>query len=439
MDTGLSNIAIFSTIGLLAAGWSQVKGVVDRFRALFVTRIIISSESMMEAVHYYLSENFKRFPVGSRKFNSRSLFVRPVGRVQEVAIELPAPQPIIYFRGLVPLWLGCLPDPHNPSLGNGAGGELTVIRGTIDPEKLLKDALDSFNNSKRSGDGGKRYRVVRVSGTAGDAAGFNQRGGDSRGDLAVFAENTTISMMARYLGWTRDEIGAPLPDNPMGALMLPPELEDARTEFRRWLQSEEWFKTRRVPWRRGWLLTSDPGCGKSSFLRALAQESDIPVFSFDLATLTNKELDARWRDMQESVPCIALFEDIDAVFHGRQNILCKERGVTFDCLLNLMSGVESADGVFVTVTTNDISKLDPALGIEFEEGVSSRPGRLDRVVVVPRMAEEARRRLAGSILRDCTEHVEDLVLRSEGYTAAQTTEICVSVAQKHFWETTVTK
>jgi hypothetical protein len=109
--------------------------------------------------------------------------------------------------------------------------------------------------------------------------------------------------------------------------------------------------------------------------------------------------------MQLNVPCIALIEDIDNVFHGRENISRKHgmmsflmaskkkdgeadqpppSPLTFDCLLNCLDGVDRCDGVFTIVTTNSIDKIDPALGqprklpdgtVEF---ISSRPGRIDK-------------------------------------------------------------
>ena len=54
--------------------------------------------------------------------------------------------------------------------------------------------------------------------------------------------------------------------------------------------------------------------------------------------------------------------------------------LTFDCLLNCLDGVERTDGIFTIVTTNDISKVDPALGQPRKlpdgttEFISTRPG-----------------------------------------------------------------
>jgi SpoVK/Ycf46/Vps4 family AAA+-type ATPase len=143
------------------------------------------------------------------------------------------------------------------------------------------------------------------------------------------------------------------------------------------------------------------------------------------------------------VPCIALIEDIDGVFHGRKNIsggnaemsaflrnaemmgrdgqdgqggdgedtisqpkeasgedgegrqqrqmrrpqIPMNSGLTFDCLLNVLDGVERLEGVFVIITTNDITKVDPAIGQPTGDNGSTRPGRIDRVIELRNMAK----------------------------------------------------
>ena len=46
----------------------------------------------------------------------------------------------------------------------------------------------------------------------------------------------------------------------------------------------------------------------------------MPIYVFNLAQMSNHELMKAWTEMQVNVPCIALIEDIDNVFHGRENV-----------------------------------------------------------------------------------------------------------------------
>jgi ATP-dependent 26S proteasome regulatory subunit len=110
--------------------------------------------------------------------------------------------------------------------------------------------------------------------------------------------------------------------------------------------------------------------------------------------------------------------------------------LTFDCLLNTISGVKNGDGVLLCVTTNSITDLDPALGIP--NGIndsSTRPGRIDRAVELVDMQEPERRKVANYILKDCSVDIEQLLKNTNGETAAQFQSRCTSLALSQFWKT----
>jgi len=216
--------------------------------------------------------------------------------------------------------------------------------------------------------------------------------------------------------------------NALGQQALDVTAQQTVEEARRWKTSEDWYKSRGIPWRRGWRFQGPPGTGKTSLVRALAEDLDLPVFVYDLATLFNNELQAAWQKMLASVPCIALIEDIDAVFDGRTN---KAGGhLTFDCLLNCLDGVERADGVLLIVTTNDPAKLDSALS-----GASGkdRPGRIDRVLEFGSLDEAGRRQLCQRILREWPENHDAVVQDGAGETGAQFQERCTQIALTNYW------
>jgi len=107
--------------------------------------------------------------------------------------------------------------------------------------------------------------------------------------------------------------------------------------------------------------------------------------------------------------------------------------LTFDCLLNCISGVKQADGVFLVVTTNHVDKLDPALGIPDATGKSTRPGRIDKAIHLGLMAEPQRLQLAKHILSDYPELIAKTVEEGEGETAAQFQSRCAQLALSKFW------
>lgn len=164
---------------------------------------------------------------------------------------------------------------------------------------------------------------------------------------------------------------------------------------------------------------------------------DLPVYTYDLTTYENAQLVTTWQDMLGAAPCIALFEDIDAVFRGRDNVTAGEDGdgVSFDCLLNLISGVSDSSGVFVIVTTNRIEFLDEALGKPDPEkgGMSTRPGRIDRAVEFPALSVEGREVIAKRILADCPDEIEWMVKAGAGTSGAQFEDMCARTALDRYW------
>ena len=209
-------------------------------------------------------------------------------------------------------------------------------------------------------------------------------------------------------------------------------------EVKFWKSHEEWYRELGIPWRRGYLLHGKPGTGKTSFIRALAQELGMPVHSFNVSSLEDYTFTAAWKTMMRDAPCIALLEDIDTAFHGRKPIKDPDDQMSFGHLLNTLDGVEVPHGVLLFVTTNDLSKVDPALGgPDPDLGAAEdperprRPGRVDRRVEMGPLSEEGRRKMAGRILEG--EGVEEATAAGADETAAQFQERCFRIALARLW------
>lgn len=115
-----------------------------------------------------------------------------------------------------------------------------------------------------------------------------------------------------------------------------------------------------------------PGCGKSSFISALAGSLhyNICVLNLNERGLTDDRLAA----LLSQVPAhsFILLEDIDAalpaVRPGSQQSERYSYSVTFSGLLNVLDGVASGEERIIFMTTNHRDRLDTAL---------IRPGRVD--------------------------------------------------------------
>lgn len=145
-------------------------------------------------------------------------------------------------------------------------------------------------------------------------------------------------------------------------------------DVKEFLQSSKWYEERGIPYRRGYLLHGPPGCGKTSFITALAGHLEYSICVLNLSDpgLT----DDRLNYLMAVAPSqsIILLEDIDSAFVSREESSAMKiayeglNRVTFSGLLNMLDGVASSEARIVFMTTNYLERLDPAL---------IRPGRVD--------------------------------------------------------------
>jgi cell division protease FtsH len=133
------------------------------------------------------------------------------------------------------------------------------------------------------------------------------------------------------------------------------------------------------------VLTSEPGLGKTSFVRSLARSANLPLVASSVASWFTtssgyldgvlRAIDKVFAEAREKAPAILFLDEIDALpSRARLN----ERGKSFwlpvvTHMLTLLDSAVSAENekLIIVSATNHAEALDPAL---------LRPGRLDRVI-----------------------------------------------------------
>lgn len=423
----LSSPWVFTMIASATAIFSQVRGLFFRFFTFFMANVEINEMYGSSAYMDRVWRNYKQIPVGTKVYGADEKYIIPISRHGYVGHEV-AGKSSVYIYNKALIFISYEKTDQN---GHDFKIKVSYIRWLYDFQSEYILSLAEFNekNFKKENNRKNRFRIERYYGLRRDNSESPEYGGKAIGP------NNGVY---KIIGYKPDDIGMPSVSNPFTFLSYDKEIDDLVLRLKQWKESEAWCKKRMIPWRLSVAPYGKPGTGKTSFVKAIAQELDMPIFIFDLTSMDNEDLVGAWNRAKSSVPAIILFEDFDRLFDENGKWIIKNNtsksGVTMDCILNLMSGVEPADGILTFLTANEISKIDPAFGVVEASGVSSRPGRIDIFVKFDVLSEESRRNVAKRILDGFDERIEEVVLSGNGETGAQFAKRCSDLAQQLFWK-----
>ena len=194
-----------------------------------------------------------------------------------------------------------------------------------------------------------------------------------------------------------------------------------RDEIMNFIKNEDKYEYDGIPWKKGYLLYGEPGCGKTSLIYCIGWMTKRDIYSIDLSSI---KTNAEFNSIVKGIPSnsIILFDDIDAheISHCRKILAEKKEKMneeisyknliksyfekehptcesphktgkedkdskpsnpctddikkdefTLDTLLSYLDGYSSLHGCIVIMTTNHIEVLDQAL---------IRPGRIDHQI-----------------------------------------------------------
>jgi len=200
-------------------------------------------------------------------------------------------------------------------------------------------------------------------------------------------------------------------------VLLDPDVNSTiRTDFEVFLDREEWYRKRRLPFRRGYLFHGPPGNGKTTVIRVMACHPQLSAYTIDFGDCdaSNELLTGMFEAAADTGPSLIILEDLDRAFDRTPNPRREE--ITLPHLLNCLDGVGTRDGIIVVASANDPSLLDPS--------ILRRPGRFDRLCLFPRprysMRLEYLRRLCDGAVDE--ETIRRLAEQTERFSVAQLRE-----------------
>jgi len=202
-------------------------------------------------------------------------------------------------------------------------------------------------------------------------------------------------------------------------------LEGVKQELK---QAVEWpiknplaFKEMGITPPKGVLLYGPPGTGKTLLAKAVATESEANFIS-----IKGPELLSMWvgeaergvrkifRKARQVAPCIIFFDELDAIAPKRG--MEHGNGVTermVNQLLTELDGVEALNDVVFIAATNRPDLIDSAL---------LRPGRIDKLIMVPSPDEEAREAILNvhtkNVKLDKSVSIKELAAKTKGFSGA---------------------
>lgn len=382
-----------------------------------------------QTVNEYLFDHCPTFYLNS-KIVAKYFDVYKQGNQDMVFYKIPYGRVAHFYRGAIIINSGQR-DHYDSST-------LYFIRGTLNIKKLIIDSRaytkpkntskDSewayYNNFYISEYAGENRKLNAPRDLDSDKADAIEPNGSGDSDLVLYKCDKPINYKPEDIIKTTYKR-----TDPFDKLYYSKEIMNVVSDLNQWLKRKDWFLDRNLPYKRGYLIHGPGGTGKSSLARSVGEKFGIPVHHMYLSNMSDYEFKKAWDKAVSTSPSIVLLEDFDAVFNKRVAVN-PESTLNFDTVLNTINGIKESNGIILIITTNHIDKIDEAIGVEVSDknGISSRPGRIDKIIYLGAMEEEMRTKLITKILRDWPEMIDDAVKNTDGYTAAQVQEYCIQRA-----------
>lgn len=148
------------------------------------------------------------------------------------------------------------------------------------------------------------------------------------------------------------------------------------SDFDHFMKNKDEIKRKNLSYKRGYILESVAGMGKTTLVKILALKYSLKIFNLDLTMIVDNQMLKNYFDLisssiEEGEPYIILMEDIERSSYFNPQLLNEK--LSKDKLIDMIDGVESSEGRILIMTSNDSS-------IILKDKALTRKGRIDKIV-----------------------------------------------------------
>lgn len=424
MEKYLPFLAILTPIIVF---WKQFQSwIIYLFRLVIKTRQI--DERIAIPFFKYLQENYWNYSFDNYVLQSAEAYNKTTNKLEYIYIKSKI-NSLIFYKNFIPVLF-------TPSSSGQVS--FTYMKGTFPFEKYLDKFISEINqkniertfyyvsslsgslNDSSKNDSGTSARMTNRFADNGNEAPW---GLDSKGNTLFSGVAEEISQkLAVAINGDINNYSLIKQDEEHNKYSFTDEGLHVKSLVEKWKESKKWYTDRGIRYYRGCCIYSKPGLGKSSLINEIAKRLELPLFIFDLSSMTNKEFIGNV-DRLSKMPGLVLFEDFDCIFNKRENINKTEDrgGLTFDCFINKLSGAQAIENKYVFITTNHLEALDSAV---------LRPGRIDDLIELTGLNNKEKARIAHIIIG---KDVDNIVALGEHDTPAEFENRCVKIALDNYW------
>ena len=426
------NIAIFAALGGIVATWSQVKGILQKILSIFVRTDQVQNDWIGRYAFEKILNESKIIRWGNsiwvtnynEYLKKYKIYAQFYYRRENVLFVL--------FKGFIPIIL--------KRNDEGGGFQVTYFYKSFEFKSFLeaawaeivKEATQDALNSKKtyfylteiSGEDSRFGATTSIGENVAPPSNTKSSGNSQNKEFFRF---DWLKKHAQYIDVSYEDIGLETGISKENYYWSKEALK-LKGEIQFWHENAPWFQERGIVHRRSCILHGEAGGGKSRMVLQIAQYLGIPLRKINISNMSDKEFENAYSTGGEKCTII-LLEDIDVTFRQRTNVLAEKSKtknlLSFDTLINTISGVKQNNGVFLAITTNLIESCDPAL---------IRSGRCDVKIEVGPIDKDGREFIAKNILRDWPELIDKVVEEGEGMTVADFENKCVELGRDKKYE-----